>query len=503
MLKGMDGSYQASAEARSYAEAYSQPKPEQFSAIDLGDFARLIEERGAQGDITAPAQALRQVLDQARIAEWHGNFHGRSTGMSVFFPQVAELYNNAYEQASPLPQATSWATFLKAFHNSGTTQVSAPEITNLQISSPTVGINNPLTLQGTVSGKDIAYVFFFVGVPQGGQSVALTDIDFIYPPGSSPNANVPPWSDGTNDLSQTWDGTRWALSNGTDTIPVLLGPAKYGTDQYGVEGIYTAKDTGEQTSAGLLFQVSQGRATLQSIWGFPEGQKQEAQPFELSPVAGDTFTPSLRSYSVEDNKLVPDFAEGETLTFGDQPLNALQVPANSGDYVSGFLSFIAPTVLTTRALLHACARAHLSDIDRRERRRDAQQLVFAEAEAIDEQAAAGLLEYDLTLIAVRRQRRLPRADDDAALVTGERQRLGRAAADDQLLRTSLERDDEEANAASAQLAGSRDPRLGRRNLHASRQVRGPEVDERGCLSRRRERHGGRGRAGARRERGGR
>jgi len=337
MLKGMDGSYQAIAEARSYAEAYSQPKPEQFSAIDLGDFARLIDERGAEGSISAPAQALRQVLDQARIAEWHGNFHSHSTGMSVFFPQVAELYNDAYEQASPLPQETSWATFLKTFHTSGTTQVSAPEITNLQLSSTTVGINNPLTLQGTVSGKDIAYVFFFVGVPQGEQSVALTDIDFIYPPGSSPNANVPPWSDGSNDLSQTWDGTRWALSNGTDTIPVLLGPAKYGTDQYGVEGIYTAKDTGEQTSAGLLFQVSQGRATLQNIWGFPQGQKQEAQPFELSPVAGDTFTPLLRSYSVKDNKLVPDFTQGETLTFGDQPLSALQVPATSGDYVTGFL----------------------------------------------------------------------------------------------------------------------------------------------------------------------
>src|SRR5205814_2340517 len=149
MIKDMGSSYQAIAEARSYAEAYSQPKPEQFSAIDLGDFARLVDERGAQGDITAPAQALRQVIEQARIAD----------------------------------------------------------------------------------------VFFFVGVPHGDQSVELTDIDFIYPPGSSPNADVPPWSDGANDLSETWDGTRWALSNGTETVPVLLGPAKYGTDLYGVEGV--------------------------------------------------------------------------------------------------------------------------------------------------------------------------------------------------------------------------------------------------------------------------
>lgn len=337
MLKDMNGSYQAIAEARSYAEAYSQPKPEQFSAIDLGDFTRLLDERGAPDDIKKQSQAVREVLDQARIAEWHASFHGRSTGMSVFFPQVAELYPDAYEDASPLPQETSWGKFLKTFHQAGTTQVSAPEITNLQLSSAAAGVNNPLTLQGTVSGKDIAYVFFFVGVPHGDQNVELTDIDFIYPPGSSPNAAVPPWSDGANDLSQTWDGTRWALSNGSETVPVLLGPAKYGTDQYGVEGIYASKATGEQINAGLLFRVRSGRAELQSIWGFPKSQKQEAQPFQLSPEAGDVFTPLLRSYSVQNGKLTPDFVQGDPITFGDQPLSAIQVPASSGDYVTGFL----------------------------------------------------------------------------------------------------------------------------------------------------------------------
>ena len=108
---------------------------------------------------------------------------------------------------------------------------------------------------------------------------------------------------------------------------MLLGPAKYGTDLYGVEGIYTSKATGEQISAGLLFEVRSGRATLQNIWGFPKG-KQAAQPFELSPVAGDTFVPLLRSYTVKGDRLVPDFVQGDPIIFGDQPLSALQVPAN-------------------------------------------------------------------------------------------------------------------------------------------------------------------------------
>ena len=338
MIQNLGDSYQAVAEARSYVEAYSQPKPEQFSSVDLGDFTRLVGERGAPPAITTPAKALGDMITQARIAEWHGSFHTNATGLSVFFPQVAQLYPDFYDQGSPLPQATSWGIFLKAFHQAGATQVSAPQISNLQLSSPTVGFGSPATLQGTVSGKDIAHIFFFVGVPNGDRSgVELTDVDFIYPPGSSPNAEVPPWRDGANDLSQTWDGTRWALSNGADTIPVLLGPAKYGTDLYGVEGLYTAKDSGEQIEAGLLFEVQQGRATLQTIYGFPKGRKQESQPFEITPAAGDTFTALLRTYTVKDGKLVPDFAKGDTITFGSEPLSALQIPAANGAYVTGFL----------------------------------------------------------------------------------------------------------------------------------------------------------------------
>src|SRR4029453_15425050 len=145
--------YQAIAEARSAADAYSQPKPEEFSAVDLGDFTRLIHQQGAQGEVAASAKALGRLLEDARIAEWHSTFHDRSSGMSVFFPQVAELYPDFYEQASPLPRDTSWATFLKEFYQAGGQQVSAPVIDELRLSSPAGGFSDPATLKGSVTGK--------------------------------------------------------------------------------------------------------------------------------------------------------------------------------------------------------------------------------------------------------------------------------------------------------------------------------------------------------------
>ena len=338
MIKELDGSYQAIAEARSSVDAYSQPKPEEFNAVDLGDFARLVSQQSDRGEVGSAAQALGKLIDDARIAEWHASFHDRSTGMSVFFPQVAELYPDFYDQGSPIPHNTSWASFLKAFHNAGGQQVSAPTIVDLRLSDTTAGVNNPARLDGTVSGKDIAFIFFFAGAPNNDRSgVELTELHYIYPPGSSPNAEVPPWSEGDNALSETWNGTRWALSNGTDTIPVLLGPTKYGTDLYGVEGIYKVSGSGEEISAGLLFTVDRGRAELQRIYGFPKGQKQEAQPFEITGQAGDSFTAYLRTYTIKNGRPVPDFNQGETITLGADPLSAMQVPANSGDYVAGFL----------------------------------------------------------------------------------------------------------------------------------------------------------------------
>ena len=338
MLAGMGDSYTAIAEARSYVDAYSQPRPEEFSAVDLGHFARLVVERGARPPVAEPARAMNEALAQARIAEWNGGFHNNSTGMSIFFPQYAQFYPEIYGQASPLPQQTSWGDFLTAFHTANTGLQAAAEITDLQLSSTTVSVNSPINVEGTVSGNNIAYVFFFAGIPNRDRSgVLLTSIDFMYPPGSTPGSSIPPWTGTRTTLRVPYNGTQWGLTNGQDTIPVLLGPAKYGTALYGVEGIYTRRRSNEQIAAALVFTVESGAPQLVTIYGFPKNQKQESQPFEISPTPGDTFTAMIRTYTVKGDRLEPGFVEGDTLTIGNQSLAVQRIPVASGDYVTGFL----------------------------------------------------------------------------------------------------------------------------------------------------------------------
>jgi hypothetical protein len=339
MLDGMGEGYTSIGQARSFASVYAPSYPEEFNAVDLGHFVQLLPEQGAPEGIAAAAAELESAIGQARVANGAGSYHRDTSGISIYFPQVTELYIDEYERGSPLPRLTNWADFLKSYYTAGETAVSRPTVGDLLVSDTTVSVNSPVSLTGTVSGEDIAYVFSFIGIPNAGRdTVDLISVDFIYPPGATPNGDVPSWEAGQYDLRLEWDATNWYLSNGSEEIEVLLGPVKYGTSIYGVEGIYTSQATGEQIDAGMLFDVSQGQGTLTRIWGFPRATgNQEPQPYELEPEPGDTFTAYTRSYTDSGGELTPGRVEGQTITFGDQPLTTRLGGTASGEYVMGFL----------------------------------------------------------------------------------------------------------------------------------------------------------------------
>jgi hypothetical protein len=338
MLSDMSGSYNAIGQARSYVDVYAPSYSEEFNSVDLGQFAGLLPEQGAKGEVAAAAADLDSALKQARIANGTGSYHEKASGLSIYFPQLADLYVDAYERGSPLPRATKWADFLKSYHSAGDTAVTKPTISGLRIDSTTVSASAPVNLSGSLSGNDIAYVFSFIGIPNASRdTVDLIYADFVYPPGAAPG-DAPTWPNGKFDLSLKWDATSWYVSNGQDQIEALLGPVKYGSSFYGVEGVYTSKATGEQIDAGLIFNVKDKQGELARIWGFPKtGGKQDSQPYELNPAPGDTFTAYTRSYTDTGDSLKPARVKGQTITFGDTPLTASYGPTLSGGYVMGFL----------------------------------------------------------------------------------------------------------------------------------------------------------------------
>lgn len=333
MLVDMRQGYRAIAEARSYATVYSQPQPDEFSAVDLSDLARLAMTRTSSDVTVARAQALIDAITAARIAFWSSDFHQQAGGLSIFFPQIRERYPLIYADISPLALQTAWPRFLTSFYDSGDGLVSVPQISNLAVQAqPTGGA----ILTGTVAGQDIAHVFFFIGTPHADrQGVQLSLVEYVAPPGNQSDG-PPSWPAQASVLTQQWDGLQWALSNGSETIPVLLGPARYGENLYGVEGRFQAQGA-EPIDAALLFQRNGNAMLFQAIYGFARGQNQEVQPFQISPQPGDQFTVQLRNYTDRGSQLELGKVDGATLRFTEQPLQAVHITTPPGDYVAGFL----------------------------------------------------------------------------------------------------------------------------------------------------------------------
>lgn len=334
-------SYNAIAQSRAFTDVYVPTSAEYFSAVDLGHFAQLLAERSNYAPMTQAANDLAQAIERTRIANGTGSFHPNSTGISIYFPDRSEYFHDAYLRASPLPRNTSWDTFLDTFYEAGLVAVTRPEIGDLRLSASSVSQDEPVTLEGVVSGQDIAYVFSFIGIPNASRdTIELIYVNFIYPPDSIVTlGDQPVWDEGSYNLRLRWNANNWYMSNGRDKIEVLLGPIRYGSDLFGVEGVYTSQATGEQIDAGLIFKVSDNQGTLERIWGFPRNRdnRQEPQPFELTPSPGDTFTAYMRTYTDTGSELEPGSVEGNTITFTDQALTVGFDATINGDYVMGFL----------------------------------------------------------------------------------------------------------------------------------------------------------------------
>ena len=335
MIETMPKSYVAIGKARSYAAEYASGDTD-ISAIDLGYFADSLVSTGADKRVATAARALSRTIKAARIAAGFGADHPKSTGISVYFPWKKKHYDTTYVESSPLTAATHWDEFLQTFYKAGrgnTTRstVSLPTLNQLSATPDT-----PFTLAATISGSDTAYVYYFVGAtdPSEPGMFQILAIDYIYPPGATLGDAIPAWHN-HDDVQLTWKSTSWYISNGTDVALAPFNPIDYGANTYSVEGTYTRR-SGTRIPVSIEFTVTQGRGTLQHIWAFDTGGSANPRPRELKPRAGDTFTPTIASFSTQnhDDQRISD---GKAITFGTAPLVAFEAMVPSGNYTLGLM----------------------------------------------------------------------------------------------------------------------------------------------------------------------
>ena len=356
------------ASARTYAPSFTNifgsdtPSP----YIDLGGFAQMLKRQGAGGQASQAADGVIAAIQNAVVAEKHGSGKSGATGVSIYFPN-STLYRSAvagmksYTSTAPRFAETSlWDNFLVYFYNDvgferQPAQRIAPsfdqpsrspglgqiQVSPIERSAQTAAPNDPVTLTTTITGRNIGYIYLFVGLyDQSANSILKVDTDFLESANTEEMNGVfyPVWSENQSfNLSFDWEPTLFQLSDGQTNVVALFEPLSYGASAeeavYVVEGVYTYTN-GERRSAQLHFVNGE----LQQVFGFTD-ENETGGVREIIPQAGDTFTVVDQWLDLDASGQVASTAEqeGATLTFSDEPFAWREVFAGAGEYIVGVI----------------------------------------------------------------------------------------------------------------------------------------------------------------------
>jgi hypothetical protein len=356
------------ASARDFAQSFTNifSKQGQSPYIDLGSFVQVLKRENTDSKIAQAADQVLSAIRGAVIAEKHGPNKKGATGVAIYFPN-STLYRSPLAGpqsytviASRFAQTSLWDDFLAFHYNdlsfkpdsqaAAVPQSSAPSrapgqgqisVSAVTASSKTAAPNQPVTLTTQIDGKNIGYIYLFVGYyDQAAKSIYVADSDYLE---SSQTREVnglyyPKWKEtGSFTLRLEWEPTVFQISDGQKKTVALMNPERYGISAeeavYTVDGTYTY--TADNTTRKARLYLQGGK--LQHVFGFTEGDA--GAPREIVPQAGDTFTISEKWLDLDSSGRVTGAAyqDGETLTFSGQPFTWKEVYAAPGQYVVGFI----------------------------------------------------------------------------------------------------------------------------------------------------------------------
>lgn len=376
-------------QARTYSQSYTSVFEEDVpnSYIDLGNFVDLLLENIDDPQVVKAAKLVKAELKKTVTSEMHGDNMAGSSGLSFFFP-TSLLYKNSFaknsdyrysEYVGRFAKASLWDDFLtyhytdqsfkaadadiSVLNSSASSQsdfsqavaeaapsasatITAPgegeiSIKPIKVSASEIGPDGRITMSTTVTGANVAYVYYDVSYWDAEYNSYLTaDKGFISADTTKKINGVyyPDWGTSTTiPIKYTWEPTLYYMSDGNSDHDqfAYFEPETYGVDEshstYIVHGTYTFKETGSQMNAVIRFN---GDGEMQNVFGY----NAEGSPHEISPKKGDTFTIQDQWLEYDTN---PDGVyntyDGGTMTFGKNGFSMVAYYAYSGDYTIGIM----------------------------------------------------------------------------------------------------------------------------------------------------------------------
>jgi hypothetical protein len=348
------------AEARAYAQAFENvfdsnvPSP----YIDLGHFTLWLRDQGGNADVATAADQLLIALDQAIVAERHGDGRPGATGIAIHFP-TRELYefgdNLGYTAvADRFARDHKWDDFLHT-HFTGerrgafgeTTATAKPiQIAPLTLSSEIATPDQSVNMFTEVSGERLGFLYSFIGrVLPDEELLIIEDVDYLFSDETQVIGGVPypVWSPEGVTIDFDWEPIIYAINDGSTSVRALLEPDTYGdVPTYATEGTFVFADGSPPLYAKLFFREGE----LEEVYGYvgqDDGSTELAEvlgaPHEITPQFGDQFVVWEQGINLSDEAQEDEFQrDGGVLTFGTEVLWIEAIPAPSGSYIVGFIA---------------------------------------------------------------------------------------------------------------------------------------------------------------------
>ncbi len=359
----------AVAKARSYAQSYTSVfgRNARPSYLDLGNFVQLVKREVRDEQVQSAADGVLAALQQTTIAEVHGRNKPGSNGMSIYFP-TSRLYLNrvagggSYEAtADRFARESLWDDFL-AYHYTGRRfkakpgapppqpkpqDVKAPgagkiQVSPIKLSAKSASAGNPVLISADIQGENLGYIYIFTGLlDQKANALFVADMDYLESGESRTVGGVtyPDWGQGEFTLEFEWEPLFFGINDGRRTVTALFSPQRYGASYeeavYSVDGIYSYAD-GEQRYARLYFDNGTGQ--LKQVFGYTDKDFTGAAR-EILPQPGDQFTVLEKWFDLDASGKLKSIAsqQGDTITFGDAPIEWRELDAPPGVYQVGFV----------------------------------------------------------------------------------------------------------------------------------------------------------------------
>ena len=345
----------ARTDAQSYENAFDPDSP--TPDIDLGSFVKLLKKSSGDAKVNAAADRVLAALKQAVVAERHGPERPASTGVAIYFPnRTIYKQSNNWDYttiASRSAKEHRWDDFLAAHYGAKQPATAASakrsllssmiaakpiQIAPLTLSAETAGPGRPVTIQATIGGDNLGYIYSFAGRLLPEENVLLIEgMDYVQAAQSQEENGVlyPLWPEGAAPARFVWEPLVTLVNDGKSSVRALLEPRIYGdTPTYAVQGTYTFADGSPPRFARLFFR----NGVLSQVLGYT-GQNGLGALHQITQQPGDTFTVLEKGRRLVNGAPAEPFTRpGGTLTFREQAWTVQKQPAPGGSYIVGFIA---------------------------------------------------------------------------------------------------------------------------------------------------------------------